>query len=240
VRLDIQWLGRITYADGLRLQDRLAAERREGLIPDTVLLLEHEPVYTIGRSPNKTSLTEGPARGSLPHPVVEISRGGQATYHGPGQLVGYLILDLQAYGKDLHTFLRCVEDILILSCRPLGFTAQREENLTGVWARGRKLASIGIGVRHWVSMHGFALNVTPESLSGFSSIIPCGIAGVEMTCLEREAGRPLTVQEVALMIVEPLRAQLAELASVASVAPREKSPAPPLNTPPADASHADP
>lgn len=151
--------------------------------PDHLLLLEHEPVYTMGRSPDQTSLREASA---LPHPVHVTNRGGQATYHGPGQLVGYPILDLSRRGRDLHAYLRAIEDLLLDVCSSFGVNASRREGLTGIWIGERKLASIGVGIRRWISMHGFALNVTDTSLSAFSHITPCGIGGVQMTSLERE------------------------------------------------------
>ena len=169
-------------------------QRLVGEIEDTVLLLEHEPVITIGRTPDKTSLLNAEAS---PFPVIETNRGGQATYHGPGQLVGYLILDLNARGRDLHIYLRQIEEVLIEVCGQFGVQAQRREGLTGVWAETRKLASIGVGVRKWITMHGFALNVTRESLQGFQPIVPCGIQDVRMTCLADEAGREVAVREVA-------------------------------------------
>jgi lipoyl(octanoyl) transferase len=207
--LDFRWLGRVTYDHSLQLQHELVEQRRTGAIGDTVLLLEHEPVYTIGRTPDKSSLVGG---GPLPHPVVEISRGGQATYHGPGQLVGYPILDLQHHGRDLHRYLRALEDALIALGTSFGVPAGRRDGMTGVWVGPRKLASIGVGVRHWISLHGFALNITPESLGGFNAIIPCGLTGVAMTCLATEAGTPaLTVPTAAERVQEPVRAALASL-----------------------------
>lgn len=209
--LEFRWLGRLAYDQGLHLQHTLVDQRRAGQIGDTVLLLEHDPVYTIGRTPDKSSLVGGPDE--LPHPVVEISRGGQATYHGPGQLVGYPVLDLQHHGRDLHRYLRALEDALINLCSSLGVGAGRRDGMTGVWVGPRKLASIGVGVRHWISMHGFALNVTPESLAGFDAIVPCGLSGVAMTCLATEAGKPeLTVEQTAEGLHEPLRMALASLA----------------------------
>ena len=191
--LSIQWLGRVEYQQGLALQDRLVAERRAGAIPDQLLLLEHDPVYTIGRTPDQTSL-----RGAthLPHPVVRISRGGQATYHGPGQLIGYPILDLRNHGQDLHRYLRALEELLIRVCDTFGVKARRREGLTGAWVTDRKIASIGVGVRHWISMHGFALNVCGD-LAPFEAITPCGIIGVAMTSLEKESRRPISVQDAA-------------------------------------------
>lgn len=189
--LDFRWLGRIGFEEALELQQGLVTKRQEGLIGDTVLLLEHEPVYTIGRTRDRTSLKDSE---SLPHPVLEINRGGQATFHGPGQLVGYLILDLHGYGSDLHRYLRTLEEALIRFLRRLGIAeAGRREGLTGVWVEDRKIASIGVGVKRWVTMHGFALNVSAD-LSGFEAIVPCGLADVEMTSIESELKESQSVE----------------------------------------------
>lgn len=191
----------VGYEDGLRIQEQHVAAILEGSGPDTILLLEHQPVYTIGRIRDQSSL-RNPA--SLPFPVHEISRGGQATYHGPGQLVGYPILDLNPRGKDLHEHLRKIEDSLIRACQRFGVNAGRREGLTGVWVENRKLASIGVGVRKWISMHGFAINITRESLPPFFAITPCGIDGVTMSCLENEARRDISVSEASAVIAEEL------------------------------------
>jgi len=190
--LDSRWLGRIAYAPGLDIQEKSVAARAAGEIPDTVFLLEHEPVYTIGRKRDRSSLGDAP----LPHPVEEINRGGQATFHGPGQLVGYFIFDLQKLTPDLHVFLRWIEEGLIALLAGYGLAAQRREGLTGVWIDERKIASIGVGVRRWITMHGFGLNVGPD-LSGFAAITPCGLQGVTMTSLSRELGREISVEEAA-------------------------------------------
>lgn len=193
----IRLRGRLTHDQGLAMQesavDAILADRQS----DTIYLLEHEPVYTIGRLRDRSSLRD-PA--SLPHPVVETNRGGQATYHGPGQLVGYPLLDLTKRGRDLHEHLRRLEDVLIRACAAFGVEAGRRDGLTGVWVGERKLASIGVGVRKWVSMHGFAINITRESLPPFFAITPCGIDGVTMSCLEVEAGREITMDEAADVI----------------------------------------
>jgi lipoyl(octanoyl) transferase len=190
--LQSRWLGRLAYQPALDLQEKNVAARASGEIPDQLLLLEHDPVYTIGRQRDRSSL--GPA--ALPHPVVEINRGGQATFHGPGQLVGYFIFDLQKLTPDLHLFLRWIEEGLIVLLQDYGLAAQRREGLTGVWIEDRKIASIGVGVRRWITMHGFGLNVGSD-LSGYEAIIPCGIAGVTMTSLSRELGREISVEEAA-------------------------------------------
>ncbi|MHA3774336.1 lipoyl(octanoyl) transferase LipB [Verrucomicrobiota bacterium sgz303538] len=193
-KFDTRWLGRIGYEEALALQEQIVARKvDDSATADEFLLLEHEPVYTIGRTPDQSSLREAE---QLPHPVVKINRGGQATYHGPGQLVGYPILDLKPRGQDLHRYLRAIEEGLIEVLEQFDVSSERREGLTGVWVGPRKIASIGVGVRRWISMHGFALNVCGD-LSPFQQITPCGIVGVEMTNVERESGRPVTVKEVA-------------------------------------------
>ncbi len=182
----------LAYAEGLHMQEQTVADLLAGRGGEVILLLEHQPVYTIGRLRDHSSLRDAAA---LPHPVVETNRGGQATYHGPGQLTGYPILDLNHRGRDLHRHLRKLEDALIQLCATLDLEAGRREGLTGVWVGNRKLASIGVGVRKWVSMHGFALNVTRTCLPPFAAITPCGIGGVTMTCLESELGRAVSVEE---------------------------------------------
>ena len=193
----------IVYEEGLRIQESHVDAILAGTGGDTILLLEHQPVYTIGRLRDQSSLRDP---SSLPYPVHETNRGGQATYHGPGQLVGYPILDLTPRGKDLHEHLRKLEDALIRACQTFGVNAGRREGLTGVWVENRKLASIGVGVRKWISMHGFAINITKDSLPPFFAITPCGIDGVSMSCLENEADRKLTVAEASQVIAEELRA----------------------------------
>lgn len=180
-----EWLGRVSYDGALTRQEDLVQKRRNDEIGDTILLLEHQPVYTIGRTRDRSSLEK---TDHLPHPVVETNRGGKATYHGPGQLIGYPILDLNRHGRDLHAYLRTLEQALLDYAHSLDIPAHRRDGLTGVWVGPRKLASLGVGVRHWISMHGFALNVGSD-LSGFQSIVPCGIADVEMSSLSREIAR---------------------------------------------------
>lgn len=192
--LRISWLGRMNFADALALQEDIVARRKEDHeLADEILLLEHEPVYTIGRTPDKSSLLGAV---HLPHPLFAINRGGQATYHGPGQLMGYPIVDLRPCGQDLHRYLRWLEQSLIDFLAGYQISATRREGLTGVWVDNRKVASIGVGVRHWITMHGFALNVCGD-LSPFASIVPCGISNVTMTSIEKETARSVTVIETA-------------------------------------------
>ena len=189
--MKVVWLGRTLFSDGLAAQSE-ALEHCDRTGEETLFLLEHEPVYTIGRRLDKSSLGN---LNFLPHPVFEINRGGQATYHGPGQLVGYPILDLKRRGKDLHAYLRRLETAVIRFVGTYGIEASYCEGKTGVWVEYRKIASIGIGVRRWITMHGFALNVASD-LTGFLSITPCGLSGVRMTSLSLELGREVSLEEV--------------------------------------------
>jgi lipoate-protein ligase B len=182
-------LGRRRYADVLELQRDLCRKRVAGEITDDLLLLvEHNPVVTLGRGTRSSSLILPPseleARG---YQVFEVERGGDVTYHGPGQLVGYPILDLNTHRPDLHWYLRELEGTLITAMGALEIPAERRPGLTGVWTRGRKIASIGIHVKQWVTFHGFALNVVND-LASFGLIVPCGIENVEMTSVIKERG----------------------------------------------------
>ena len=217
-RLCVRWLGRMEFAHAFALQEEIVAKKREDRSSaDELLLLEHEPVYTIGRTPDRSSLSAtGPHTGRirpqakrirrgeldaahLPHPLFSINRGGQATYHGPGQLMGYPIIDLRRCGQDLHKYLRWIEQLLIELLSGYGIAASRRESLTGVWVDDRKIASIGVGVRHWITMHGFALNVCGD-LSFFDYIVPCGISNVAMTSMEKETGKTFSVADVAMAV----------------------------------------
>ena len=203
--MNVRWLGRMEFADALALQEEILSRKRGNpTANDELLLLEHEPVYTIGRTPDQSSLSAtgrirrgNHAGAHLPHPVFAINRGGQATYHGPGQLMGYPIVDLRRCGQDLHKYLRWLERLLIEVLTDHGILASRRESLTGVWVDDRKIASIGVGVRHWITMHGFALNVCGD-LSFFDYIVPCGINNVTMTSMEKETGKAFSVADVAI------------------------------------------
>jgi lipoyl(octanoyl) transferase len=206
-----RWLGRVSFGDALALQDKLVAEKRQDhSLGDELLLLEHEPVYTIGRTPDQSSLR---GNAHLPHPLFPINRGGQATYHGPGQLVGYPIIDLRQYGQDLHRYLRWIEALLVETLAEVGIAATARPGLTGVWIDDRKIASIGVGVRHWITMHGFALNVGGD-LTPFDQIVPCGIANVTMTSIEKETGREYSVMEIASRVEKIALSQLHKLRNV--------------------------
>jgi lipoyl(octanoyl) transferase len=216
VDLQVRWLGRIEFADALALQEEIVAKKREDRsLGDELLLLEHEAVYTIGRTPDKSSLL---GSGHLPHPLFAINRGGQATYHGPGQLMGYPIIDLRRCGQDLHRYLRWLEQLLIELLVDYGITASRRESLTGVWVGQRKIASIGVGVRHWITMHGFALNVCGD-LSAFTYIIPCGINNVAMTSMEEETGGAFSVLDIARALEKLALDRIVDLRTVHAAQP---------------------
>ena len=179
--LEVIEAGTVGYQDALEWQRRLAEDRIAGRLPhDVLLLLEHPPVVTLGRNSHAQHVLQ-PAGIE----VFEVERGGDVTFHGPGQLVGYPILDLAGFKQDLHWYLRTLEQALIDALALLDIPAERNPGYTGVWTRGRKIASIGVHVKQWVTWHGFALNVTTD-LAHFDRIVPCGIQGVEMTSIERE------------------------------------------------------
>ena len=177
------------YAAALELQRAVARARISGAIADDLLLLvEHPPVVTLGRSAKQHHLLASPELlASRGVELFEVERGGDITFHGPGQLVGYPIVDLKHHKRDLHWYLRQVEEALIRALAPLGISAERSVGQTGVWTQGRKLASIGVHARDWVTWHGFALNVTTD-LSYFDLMVPCGISQVQMTSVAGEVG----------------------------------------------------
>ena len=180
-------LGLMSFATALEVQRSAARARITGeLDQDLLILVEHPPVVTLGRSSKAHHLLASPELlASRGVELFEVERGGDVTFHGPGQLVGYPIVDLKRHKQDLHWYLRQVEEALIRALAPLGVVADRRAGLTGVWTKGRKLASIGVHARDWVTWHGFALNVTTD-LSYFDLMVPCGIADVQMTSVQRE------------------------------------------------------
>src|SRR2546425_540580 len=197
--LEVIQAGTVPYEEALAWQRQLAEDRIAGrLANDVLLLLEHPPVVTLGRSSHAAHLLE-----STGIEVFEVERGGDVTFHGPGQLVGYPILDLRAYKQDLHWYLRTLEQALMEALAILDIPAERNPGCTGVWTRGRKIASIGIHVKQWVTWHGFALNVTTD-LAHFDRIVPCGIPGVQMTSVQKErgagAGETLWIESVAAVV----------------------------------------
>jgi len=195
VELRVARCGRVPYEIALAWQEALVARRLDGG-PDVLLVLEHPPVYTLGRGADARFLGAA-AEGDIP--VVRVGRGGQVTYHGPGQLVGYPIVGLRDLRPDVRWYVRGLEEVLISALADLGIAAERRPGLTGVWVGPRKIGSIGVAIRRWVTWHGFALNVAPD-VSGFAAITPCGIDGVVMTSVAREGG-PSDLGTVAGLVV---------------------------------------
>jgi lipoyl(octanoyl) transferase len=200
--IDVRRLGRLDYEAGLALQKELVEARRSDEISDTLLLLEHPPVITLGvktrgRSPNIVASAEKLESEGVS--VFETGRGGDVTYHGPGQLVGYPIFDLHPDRCDVHRYVRDLEEVLILAVREFGIEAGRVNGLTGVWAgppgREEKLAAIGVRISRWITSHGFALNVATD-LGHFGLIVPCGITDRGVTSLERLMGQPVAMADV--------------------------------------------
>ena len=200
--LDVRRLGRLDYQAGLALQKMMVEERRAGTIGDTLLLLEHPPVITLGvktrQGPNHIIASdEELAREGVT--VHETGRGGDVTYHGPGQLVGYPILDLKPDRCDVHVYVRDLEDVLMRTVADFGITGTRVQGLSGVWVgepgKERKIAAIGVRISRWITSHGFALNVAPD-LHHFRLIVPCGITDRSVTSLEQELGHPVPMADV--------------------------------------------
>jgi lipoyl(octanoyl) transferase len=189
-------LGRIPYAHGLELQERLVVERQAGRIPDQLLLLEHDPVFTLGRNAQvQNVLLPAEALRERGFEVFETGRGGDVTYHGPGQVVGYPILDLSPNRRDVHRYVRDLEEVMIRTCADYGLAASRVAGLTGTWLGDEKIGAIGVRIARWVTSHGFAFNVGTD-LSAFDLIVPCGIRGRGVTSLERKLGRPVPLDDV--------------------------------------------
>ena len=204
--LHVEWLGRVAYQEGLELQRERGELRREGAIPETLILLEHPHVITLGTGSDPQHVLAGPeARAEKGIELFETGRGGDVTYHGPGQLVGYPILDLKPDRRDLHRYLRDLEDVLIRCVGVFGVQARRVGGLTGVWTETGKIAAIGVRVSSgWITSHGFALNVHTD-LSYFGTIVPCGIADREVTSLSRELGRSVSMEDVRAPLVRAFR-----------------------------------
>ncbi len=187
--LEVRRLGRTRYADAHALQQDILGRRVEGQVGDVLLLTEHEPVVTVGRGASLETA------GEVTVPIVAVERGGEATFHGPGQIVGYPIVLLEEGRRDLHRWLRDLEEVVIASLADFEVVGRREDGLTGVWIGGKKVCSIGVAVRRWVTWHGFALNVNTD-LAGFRAFQPCGLDPDVMTRLADHVARPVTTVEV--------------------------------------------
>lgn len=210
--LDVRHLGVVSYADGLALQADLVHQRRAGTIPDTLLLLQHPHVLTVGvKKDGRAHILTPPDRlAELGVEVFDTGRGGDVTYHGPGQIVGYPILDLNPDRRDVHRYVRDLEEVMIRVCRAYGVEAGRLAGLTGAWtthaARGpEKIGAIGVRISRWITSHGFAFNVSTD-LAFFDLIVPCGISDRGVTSLEQVTGRPQDMAEVAVRLATELAA----------------------------------
>ena len=195
--IDVRRLGLVSYADGLELQRALVDDRKAGRIPNTLLLLQHPHVLTIGvKKDGRQHILAAPdllaARGVE---VFETGRGGDVTYHGPGQLVGYPIFDLHPDRRDVHKYVRDLEEVMIRACADYGLAADRVKGMSGTWIRDAKIGAIGVRISRWVTSHGFAFNVTTD-LDFFKLIVPCGIADKAVTSLAGQLGRPVPMAEV--------------------------------------------
>jgi lipoyl(octanoyl) transferase len=194
--LVVQRLGRIPYARGIALQERLVAERQAERIPDQLILLEHDPVFTLGRNARRQNvLLPDDALRASGYDVFETGRGGDVTYHGPGQVVGYPILALSPDRRDVHRYVRDLEEVMIRTSGDYGLEAGRVAGLTGTWIGPDKIGAIGVRISRWVTSHGFAFNVSTD-LEAFGLIVPCGIRGRGVTSLKRSLGREVSLDEV--------------------------------------------
>jgi lipoyl(octanoyl) transferase len=205
--LEVRRLGVVSYTEGLELQKRLVEQRKAGQIPDQLLLLEHPPVITLGVKTrnDRSNIVAAPdilaAKGVE---VFETGRGGDVTYHGPGQLVGYPIVDLKPDRCDVHRYVRDIEEVMILTAAAFGVRAGRLPGLTGAWVGNQKLAAIGVRIARWVTSHGFALNVN-TALDHFDFIVPCGITDKGVTSLQLLLGRPVAMAEVETVVEDAFR-----------------------------------
>ena len=220
--IEVRRLGRVEYAAGLELQAELVEQRRTGLAGDTLLLLEHPPVITLGvrtRGKPTNIVASGDVLAREGVAVFETGRGGDITYHGPGQLVGYPILDLRPDRCDVHEYVRDLEEVLILTVAEFGIEARRVPGLTGVWTgpagREEKIAAIGVRISRWITSHGFALNVATD-LRHFQLIVPCGIADRGVTSVQDELGRSVPMGEIEAAVVRGVEAVFAATAPARS------------------------
>jgi lipoyl(octanoyl) transferase len=218
-RLAVRRLGLVTYSEGLELQRRLVEERKAGRIPDTLLLLQHPHVLTIGvKKDGRQHILASPDRlASLGVDVFETGRGGDVTYHGPGQLVGYPILDLNPDRRDVHKYVRDLEEVMIRVCADYGLDAGRVKGFSGAWIGDEKIGAIGVRISRWITSHGFAFNVTTD-VDFFNLIVPCGIADKGVTSLQSQLDRVVGMGEVEERIVRHFAAVFDRVTASESVA----------------------
>lgn len=205
--IEVRRLGVVSYAEGLEIQKALVAQRKAGEIPDQLLLLEHPPVITLGvktRNDRSHIIASADLLDAQGVEIFETGRGGDVTYHGPGQLVGYPIIDLKPDRCDVHQYVRDLEEVMIRMAAAFGVEAGRIPGLTGAWVGNDKLAAIGVRIARWVTSHGFAFNVS-TSLAHFDFIVPCGITDKGVTSLEKLIGRPVSMAEVEDSAIDSFR-----------------------------------
>lgn len=218
--LEIRRLGLVAYAEGLALQQRLVEDRKAGRIPDQLLLLQHPPVITLGvkaRNDRSHLLASAETLAAEGIELFETGRGGDITYHGPGQLVGYPILDLKPDRCDVHRYVRDLEEVMIRAAASFGVNANRIPGLTGAWVGDDKLAAIGVRIARWITSHGFAFNVGTD-LQHFSLIVPCGLAGKGVTSLNKLTGRVVSIDEAETVTAQSFAAVFDRTPLVASPA----------------------
>lgn len=207
----VRHLGRTRYLDALALQRETQQRRKDGLTGDTILLTEHEPVLTLGRRGDTGNLRAPAERlAELGIDLVPVERGGDITYHGPGQIVAYPIIDLRGYGGSIHRYVRALEESCIRFLANYGVAGERRPGTPGVWAADDKIASVGVFVSRWVTMHGVAINIDPD-LSHFDLIHPCGLVGTRMTSLAEQLGHAVSLHDAAGRFAETLVSVLDEL-----------------------------
>ena len=202
-KIDILDLGVRSYKKVWDLQKELVKKRQNGQINDTLILVEHEPVYTLGKNADENHILQHTPRNVK---TYQIERGGDVTFHGPGQLVGYPILDLHNYKKSINWYMRGLEQLLIYTLAEFMVTAERKEGFTGVWVGDEKIAALGVRVTRWITMHGFSLNVTPD-LTYYSGIIPCGIFDYGVTSMAKLLTDEVTVDSVKQVLIEKFMKQ---------------------------------
>ena len=203
--LEVIRLGRVRYASALEIMEARVADRIAGRVPDTLYLLEHEPVFTLGRRADRNNiLLDASQLADRGIEVFETGRGGDVTYHGPGQIVGYPILDLSPDRKDVRRYVQSLEEVMIRTCARYGIEAGRSEGLIGTWIGPRKIGAIGVRISRWVTSHGFAFNVARE-LDGFKLIVPCGITDRGVTSLSQELARDISLEEAMQTIEDEFR-----------------------------------
>ena len=199
---DVRFLGRMRYGEALRLQRELVARRLAREIPDTLILLEHEPVVTLGKVARAEHvLVDRERLATLGVEIFETDRGGDVTFHGPGQIVGYPIVDLNELRRDVKWYLEQLEEVMIRTCARYGVEASRRPGMTGAWVGAEKIGAIGVRVERWVTSHGFAFNVATD-LDSFGLIVPCGLRGEGVTSLSARLGRALDLERVTRDVAE--------------------------------------